>query len=405
MVLTHPSPMQSSTHGTETSEQSRFRTIIVGGGVAGLGCAHRLTTAGDRDFLLLTENIGGRIPTSADGDVNYGAFYVREDYEYISRFTKHKRRIRIRDVLVFSQNHWRSLLDVRNWRHLIGLIRLLWFLRRFRLEYAAFRRLSVHQSQKEAMVQVPWLQKLFRMPATELIDQLGIHFWSTHFLQQLVRSTAFLEIPNISGGVFAACCLPITTAAYEFEFQLQALIHPFAAAIRMTSVVRIERTDVSWIVETAGGDTFTADCVVLATPLHVAQRLVPVPEPTNPPVSARMVHLRGTLRPAYARGNFHLFPAGSDEIAMVHEPNGTVLFYSRSLVPDLQKYFVDFEVLAERLWDPAFFIGTEMLEADRGNGLLLIGDHSICSLEDAFITGLFAANQILHSKLSTQGAA
>ena len=60
-------------------------TIIIGAGVAGLGCARQLAKH-KRDFLIITENIGGRISTSDDGRVNYGAYFVLNNYKHILPF-------------------------------------------------------------------------------------------------------------------------------------------------------------------------------------------------------------------------------------------------------------------------------------------------------------------------------
>jgi len=379
----------------------QHNTIIVGGGVAGLACAHRLAQSGETNFLLLSENLGGRIMTSTDHQVNYGAFYVRSDYENLKPFVKLNRTIRTQDISVFYLNEWRTLLDFRNWKHICSLLRFLWFLRKFRLRYTKFRRACEQTSQKCALSRDPWLEAQFKRPAAETIKQLGIQFWTRRFLESLVRSTAFVDIQQISTCHFAMCCLPITTPTYEFEFQLQQLTEPFHRAIRKTKVVRTSRINDVWRVETDSAGCFLAHNLVLATPLSVTKQLITIDEPTNPLVAVYLVHLRGQLRPEYKGHEFYILPREGDDIVLVHEPNGTVLLYSHCPLPRAELYFESFEVIARHHWDPAFFIGTEILESDRGDGLFLIGDHSICSLEDAFITGLFAANRILTKQQHT----
>ncbi|MCK5030408.1 MAG: NAD(P)/FAD-dependent oxidoreductase, partial [Thermoplasmatales archaeon] len=49
-----------------------FDTVIVGAGISGLACARSLSERGE-DFLIVSEDIGGRILTSEDGNENYGA--------------------------------------------------------------------------------------------------------------------------------------------------------------------------------------------------------------------------------------------------------------------------------------------------------------------------------------------
>ena len=55
------------------------KTIIIGGGVAGMSCAMRLLDA-QQDFLLITENIGGRILYQQEAKVNFGAYFVMNNY-------------------------------------------------------------------------------------------------------------------------------------------------------------------------------------------------------------------------------------------------------------------------------------------------------------------------------------
>src|SRR3989338_9262295 len=70
--------------------QKEVETIIVGGGIAGLGCARTLQD-NNRPFLLITENVGGRILTSKDRKVNYGAYYVGNDYTNVLKYVEKKR--------------------------------------------------------------------------------------------------------------------------------------------------------------------------------------------------------------------------------------------------------------------------------------------------------------------------
>ncbi len=67
--------------------QKLVETIIIGGGISGLACARKLHE-NKKEFLLITENIGGRILTSEDGNFNYGALFVLKDYKHVLKFIK-----------------------------------------------------------------------------------------------------------------------------------------------------------------------------------------------------------------------------------------------------------------------------------------------------------------------------
>jgi len=92
--------------------QKEVETIIVGGGIAGLGCARTLQD-NNHPFLLITENIGGRILTSKDGTVNYGAYYVGDDYYHVLKYVKKKRRLAPLDVEFHQRKRAYFLLNCR----------------------------------------------------------------------------------------------------------------------------------------------------------------------------------------------------------------------------------------------------------------------------------------------------
>ncbi|MDP6642135.1 MAG: NAD(P)/FAD-dependent oxidoreductase [Candidatus Nanoarchaeia archaeon] len=73
--------------------KKEYDIIIIGRGVSGIGCAHHLKKYGKNNFLVITENIGGRICTSKNGKINYGAYYVTEYYQNILKFVKKTKKL------------------------------------------------------------------------------------------------------------------------------------------------------------------------------------------------------------------------------------------------------------------------------------------------------------------------
>ncbi len=60
-------------------------TIIIGGGIAGLACAKRLSEEG-ASFKLISPEIGGRIATSKNGQINYAAYVVPRYYRNFKKY-------------------------------------------------------------------------------------------------------------------------------------------------------------------------------------------------------------------------------------------------------------------------------------------------------------------------------
>ena len=111
-----------------------YETVIIGGGIAGLACARRLHD-GRRRFLLITENVGGRIRSSTNGTVNLGAYYVRSDYRHVNRFVDLGRPINRVGILRHDHDGSYTRWDRRMFLHLPQAVRFLRLLRGFQLHY------------------------------------------------------------------------------------------------------------------------------------------------------------------------------------------------------------------------------------------------------------------------------
>src|SRR3954454_20609564 len=103
---------------------NRCETVIVGGGIAGLACARRLSDE-QRGFVLISEDLGGRIRRTLDGAANLGAYYVRADYVHVNRFVERGRRIRRRQMLRGRSDGSFTRSDLPLLRHLPQTLRFI----------------------------------------------------------------------------------------------------------------------------------------------------------------------------------------------------------------------------------------------------------------------------------------
>jgi len=369
-------------------------TVIVGGGIAGLACGRQLHDHQQR-FLLITESIGGRLRRSADGTANLGAYYVRGDYTHVNQFVDRGRRIRRRNILRGIDAESFSNSDLPLVMHVPETVRFLRLMREFRRHYASFQRDCLQSSQKAAIEGDPYLASLYRQPAREFVQRHRIETIARTYLAPAIHGTGFTQVDGLTAFTLMVAVLPTVVPMFEYTFRPDHLTEGFEGQLLFGSVASITRTDDGYSVHTRDSGTHYAQNVVVATPAAVSATLLDV-GPMKRPISARMFLVRGRLLEPWAKTIVTLFPPGDTTFALAKQVDGSTVFCSASENPDFAKYFADWTVVEHVVWDPAFhLVGDELLDCEQGPGLFLIGDHNVCTLEDAYITGLYAANRIL----------
>ncbi len=149
----------------------KSETIIVGGGMAGMSCALHLQEQG-KDFKLITDALGGRVMYSAKEDVNYGAYYVMANYHNAKKVVERDKWINPLDACFHNDEH--SCFSTLSWHTLICLpqfIRFLLAMREFKKHYELYKKRCLVISQKEALAEDHYLDRLFRLPAAEFIKE------------------------------------------------------------------------------------------------------------------------------------------------------------------------------------------------------------------------------------------
>jgi glycine/D-amino acid oxidase-like deaminating enzyme len=376
---------------------SDHETIIIGAGIAGLACARQLHDSGT-SFLLITEDIGGRVLKSTDGTVNLGAYYVRADYSHVNRFVERGRRIRRRHMLLGDEKGAFSRGDAPLLRHPWQALRFIRSLRKFRRHYEAFKQESHVKSQADAIRADPFLFELYMEDANEYVSRHRIEDIARSYLAPITQGTGFTSVDRLTAFTMLVGVLPTIIPIYEYVFGFDALTSGFGDSLLFGSVTGITPADDRYCIETADGASFSATNVVVATPTDVSARLLDL-GPVKGPISAHMTVVRGSLLRPWSTAAFSLFPEGDPTCAIAQQSDGSILICSASEHVDLEQYFSSWEIVERHHWNPAFhLVGNVLLECEQGEGIYLIGDHNVCDLEDAYITGVYAANRILRSE-------
>jgi hypothetical protein len=195
--------------------------------------------------------------------------------------------------------------------------------------------------------------------------------------------------------------LPLITPIYTFTFEKERLIAPFREKIILETVTDLKYTNQGYQVRT-NTQKISAKHVVLATDILWSHTFADVKQ-MNQPVATNLLHVQGSLKKWLKPKKYHLFTPGSDVQAIADLQDSTFLFYFKDKQPSLSLYFDDPLVIAHQYWNPAGTInGHNLIESNRGKNMYLIGDYNVAGLEESYITGLYAANQILESGLSRE---
>jgi hypothetical protein len=369
----------------------------VGAGIAGIACARRLREA-EQPYLLISENLGGRITRSRDGAVNLGAYYVRADYDHVNALVDRGRRIRVTSTRRHVDGKTYTYADPRLLMHLPQAVRFLRQLVIFRRHYRTLKTDCLVMSQARAIRADPLLWHLYRQPAADFVREHRVEDIARDLLAPGLRATTFQPLRNLTAFVMLLGSLPILEPTYEFTLNPGALGGDRARAFLQDSVTSITPDASGYRLETARSGPVVTDLLVVATPPHVAQRLLGLAAKGGA-VPVHMFEMSGRLRSPWNRGRIHMFGADDPTFGIARQSDGSILFCSKEPNPPFDRFFTSWDVVEHKHWNPAFNLsGANLVECELQPGLYVAGDYNVCGLEDAYLTGLYAANQIIDNR-------
>jgi hypothetical protein len=268
-------------------------------------------------------------------------------------------------------------------------------LRRFQRHYRTLRSRCLVQAQADAIRSDPYLWRLYQQPATDFVDQHRLGSIVHNYVGPGLYGTTFLPMSQLTAFTLLLEALPALIPIYEFTYQPDARAE-WARTVLFDTVTGINRSSHPYRVYTKHSGSLCANNVVVATPPDVAQRLLGLPS-LKGPVGIHSFQISGRLRNPYARADINLFTDDSPICAIARQANGSILLCAHQEQPRFSDYLAEWDIIEHRHWNPAFnLIGSALLDCEQAPNLYLVGDHNICGLEDAYLTGLYAANQIVN---------
>jgi glycine/D-amino acid oxidase-like deaminating enzyme len=373
--------------------------IIIGGGVAGISCAMRLLEAG-QDFLLITEDLGGRIKYAQDSKVNFGAYFVMSNYANARQ--------------VLTTGDWLNPLDAcfhlsttKRYAvlssHTLGLLpELLRFYRtmwEFSRHYRPYKQHCLVMPQKAALESDPYMVEIFSMPAPQFVRAKKFERAAAEYLSEFAYACTGASMEQLTALDFLTASQGMVLPIYKIVFNAEAMAQKLGRHLAYDSILRIESQAGEHTLTGKSRQVYQAEKIVVATPAAVTQQLLGLKE-IRAASQLHVFHVNARLKPEFRRHSLNMLPYSSEIMLTLKQHDGTYLVYSRTKEVDLHKVCEQFDLLASMHWEKAMYVhGAAYLEQQYGNDVYIAGDHNGLGLEPAAISGIFAANQILDKRV------
>ncbi len=373
------------------------KTVIVGGGMAGMSCALALKERG-RDFVMITENLGGRVRYSPEYRVNYGAYFVMRNYHNAKKILKKEAWINPLGIQFVENESLR--MPVLGWKTITripGLLRFVKLLLVFSSHYEKFKRNCTLKSQMESLKEDAYLYDLYFTSSSDFIKKHGMEKLAADYISKFTYACTLTPIDNLSAFDVMTVALGLMPPMHTFSFDEKGMAGLLKDELVTGTVSAVKKTGGRYTVTAADGVRYVADTLVMATPAVVTQKLLKIPG-IRKTSSAYVYHLKGAPRERYAPYSLNLYSPAYEISALARQHDGTYLLFSCIRDLDLNKYFAHYETIRKVEWEKALYvIGREFLEQRYDENCYIAGDHNSLGLEPACISGIYAANQIINN--------
>lgn len=385
---------------TYPMNNTMLETIIVGGGVSGLSCARRLHDAG-RDFLLITEELGGRLLSAECCGINYGAAYMTSDYVNMLQFVQKKEELRVRDFFFWNGKRLTNVFILKNLRNTEKIITFLLILKKVRRHFLKYRAQAAHKSIKECFENDPVLMEYWNMNASVFIKKHGFERLDTLYGNPVTAATAFIESKKVNAFYYIGMFFPLLLKTWIVDLRetVPKLTRGYEDKITIARVTRVSKKFDYYTVESTAGH-LRARNVVFAAPQKSLLGVYPLPKP-HIQEKAYVFHISGVKKAQYRNKKAVVFRPENHDIFMIWELAGCAdIIYSRHASPDFSQYYESYQIVRRLHWSPGMIIPDNKLIAQKlDDRLYLASDYNLSLMEDCFLTGVYAANQIINKTL------
>lgn len=375
-----------------SSSQQFHEVIIIGSGLSGLGCATRLQEHGV-EFCIIGDHLGGRVATSPNGQVNYGAYYITKDCTTLLPFLSQKTPMHFRDFHYHRDHRHYHLFSPKVLKHALALFRLWRDLREFRTHFLSMRRRASHESRESLVESDLVLRKYYHQTAKDYIREQGLEALVSEFLEEPLWASFFVDPRAVPTFVFLQCLLPMIVPSYSFVLNFSNIVAPFRHNLIQDHIIAFQRLDDGFKLTSQHGTDYFCRRVVFATPMTVTNTFLP-PQPIKGSIECSFMHIHGSIKSEYDAPGFTVFPV-KDHTVISREQDGSYLYFYTG-PQSIATYFSRWSVIQQASWTPALFLlGDSYVTLSPEPHIFLATDHDVASTEDAFLNGMYTAKLVL----------
>jgi hypothetical protein len=375
----------------------KIETLIIGAGISGLACAKKLYDEGHKNFIVLSKDIGGRMATSKMGTVDYGASYVTSYYKNSLNYIEKGDPLKLKDLYFIYKKGFITPFSWPVFLRSPRFIKICYLLYDFTKRIDKLRKRSFLMEQKEAIEEDPVLKSYLSIPAIKFVKENKLDFFHETFFEPAFNSTLFTDVKRSNVFYYLAVLMPLILSTYTADFQktTKKLSKGFKKKIKLSTVKSLSKKNDNFLIKSSYCD-YEAQNVVIAAPYKDARKFYKVPY-SGPTIPAYVFHIVGEREEIYRNKKVVFFKQKQQDITILwQQATGSDVVFSHISNPDFNQYYDYYKIIKKTFWETALMLsGNKWVSQNLDKNLYLASDYNICGLEDSFITGVYAANQIL----------
>lgn len=403
--------------------KNHYESIVLGAGAAGMNCCLELQKA-DREYLLISPNIGGRICNDEQRHMNYGAVFYFGTYKYMLASGLLQGTVDVLPKLSMGQCHHDngksyepvSMTTVADASSLFSYMK--WMRDTFIPRYAAFKDNCCTMEVSAALELDPMIKELYTESAEHFIERMKFGPICHDLISMFAHACTGTKIRDLTALDYLNTVQPLTMKIvgvpplnllfdlkrFDFDSEgVKARLSQGSGDVLIGEAAGVTRTDGGWAVRVAG-DVYTCENLVMATPAHITADLLAAGTDLAPLDIRKASQLTGYLihgkaRAGYAEHTVHLFDDTIPIIYIAKRLDGDYEIFTEIDFEEgdkFDKYFEEWEVIGKKYWEYALYTAAhEALPQNLAPGLIMAGDVNGLGMEPAAISGIYAANKIM----------